>query len=76
MQHQIEDIDLKQMADSVREIAREIESGNFVAFAMVGCDQDGNASQACMVHPDKATHDLLDEMVYEIKKTLFASFEA
>lgn len=72
----IEDINVKSMADSVRQIAEEIEKGGFIAFAMVGCDQDGTSSQACMVNSSFATHDLLDEMVHEIKRTLFESFEA
>lgn len=72
----IEDIDIKSMAASVREIADEIEKGGFIVFAMVGCDHDGTASKACMVNSNFATHDLLDEMVHDIKQTLFESFEA
>lgn len=72
----IESIDLRGMAENVRQIADEIEKGGFVAFAMVGCGEDGTASQACMVNSNFATHDLLDEMVHEIKRTLFESYEA
>lgn len=72
----IVDIDLKGMANTVREIADEIERGGFIAFAMVGCDPDGGSSQSCMVNAEFATYDLLDEMVHEIKKTLFESYEA
>lgn len=72
----IEDIKLKEMAESIRKIADEIEKGEFVAFAMVGCDDEGGSLQACMVNPEMATHELIDEMVYETKRMLFASYEA
>lgn len=72
----VEDVNLKEMAESIRELASQIEKGELIAFAMVGCDTDGGSIQTCMVNPEIATHDLLDEMVYEIKRSLFASYEA
>ena len=69
------DINMKKMADDLRIAADEIERGDFIAFALVGCDADGTAHQSCMVDKNRATHDLLDEMVYSAKQMLFESFE-
>lgn len=69
------DINLKKMAANLRDAADEIERGDFIAFALVGCDAEGTAHQCCMVDQHRATHDLLDEMVYSTKQMLFESFE-
>lgn len=69
------DVNLKEMADSLRAAADDIERGNIVAFALVGCDGEGTAHQCCLVDQDRATHDLLDEMVHCTKQMLFESFE-
>jgi hypothetical protein len=73
---EIEDVDCARMAADVRAMADEIERGVYVAFAIVGCDKNGNAARACLVDPNKASYDLLDEMAYSVKKMLFESYEA
>ena len=72
---QVIDVNLKEMAANLRVAADEIERGDFVAFALVGCEADGTAHQCCMVDQNRATHDLLDEMLYSAKVMLFESFE-
>lgn len=72
---QVTDINTKRMADDLRAAADDIERGDIVAFALVGCDGDGTAHECCMVDQNRATHDLLDEMVYAAKRMLFESFE-
>ena len=76
MRFDVEDIDPKKMATQLRLMADEVEKNDFVAFAIVSCDQEGNAHNFCLVDVDLATHDLLDEMAYSCKAMLIDSYEA
>ncbi len=69
------DIDRAKFAEELRRTADEIERGDIVAIALVACDGDGNSANCCMVDQNRASHELLDEMVYATKEMLFDSFE-
>ncbi len=71
MEDETVEIDLRQAAADVHAIADQIEAGRFVALAIATCDEAGEGVQACCVDRDRATPELLDEMVYVIKARLF-----
>lgn len=71
----VETIDSAKMASDIRKLADEVEHGNYAAFALAICDEDGSANLACVVNQNMATPDLIDEMVGDIKRALFASLE-
>lgn len=75
MSGEVVEVDLTQFAAELRKVADEIERGDIVAIAMVSCDGDGGAGNCCVVDASRASHELLDEMVYAAKKMLFDSFE-
>lgn len=73
--NEIINVDIRQFAAELRRAADEIESGDMVALALVTCDHEGSSGNCCLVDQHRATHELLDEMVYAAKQMLFESFE-
>lgn len=73
--HDIVDVNLKDFAAQLRQAADDLERGDIVAVAVISCDGEGSAMNCCMVDQNRATHELLDEMVYAAKQMLFQSFE-
>ena len=72
---EIINVDNKKFAAELRRAADEIERGDMVAMALVTCDHEGNSGNCCLVDQTRATHELLDEMVYAAKEMMFESFE-
>jgi hypothetical protein len=72
---EITNVDTRKFADELRRAADEIEAGDMIAMALITCDHEGNSGNCCMVDQHRATHELLDEMVYAAKQMMFDSFE-
>jgi hypothetical protein len=62
-------------AKELRRIADLVANGEFVAFAYSFCSKDGRGQYAGVIDSDLGTPDLIDEMVYDLKKALFESLE-
>ncbi len=65
----------KAMAKQIRDFAKEVESGNFIAVGFVLCDKDAGGGHSCFVDQNFATPELLDEMLHTLKTALFESYE-
>jgi len=68
-------LNFSRMAADIRQIADEVESGQFIAVAVALCDDEGKGGHACMIDGERGTPELIDEMVNEVKEVLFESLD-
>ena len=62
-------------AKELHRIADLVANGEFVAFAYSYCSRDGKGQYVGVVDSGLGTPDLIDEMVYDMKKALFESLD-